>query len=125
MPTRCATMDIDISIDRPRRGVPLRSYAGFLEVTGWAAATEPITELGVRGPAGEWERAVYCQPRPDVAAVHPKLAHAGRSGFKAFVKAPASLDRLEIRAVAGRKAKAREVGVSVSSDVREIAVEYS
>lgn len=113
-------MQIHLAIDRPRPGVPVRSYSGWLEVTGWAAAAQPISAIEVRVPDGAWQRAIYGQPRPDVAKAHPRLAHSGRSGFRAFVPLGGQADvrRLEVRAVAGTSSK--EVDVAVTSEVRRI-----
>lgn len=111
-----------IAIDRPRAGVPVRRYGGWLEMSGWAAADEPIHDIRARADGGEWARAVYCQPRPDVHAAHPKLAHAERSGFQVFLRAAAAARWLEVEVAAGGKPVRYGAKVEVTSDVREIEV---
>jgi SAM-dependent methyltransferase len=109
-----------VSIDRPRPGVPLRRYGGFLEVSGWAAASEPVVDIRVRADDGPWSRAVYCQPRPDVQAVHQRLPGAGRSGFQAFVHGGPSPRRVEVSVAAGRKRWTYGTAVPIQSEVCDI-----
>ncbi|MCA8975175.1 MAG: class I SAM-dependent methyltransferase [Planctomycetes bacterium] len=111
-----------IAIDRPRAGVPVRSYDGWLEVSGWAAAGEPVRDIRVRFGDGAWARAVHCQPRPDVLAAYPKLPGAARSGFQAFVETAGDRSELEVVVTCGSKGTTYGQTARISSEVREIEV---
>lgn len=117
-------MKIHVAIDRPSGRVPARVYDGWLEVIGWAAGEAAIDWLGLRLDEGPWQEAIYGGVRPDVAAVHPGLVHAARSGFRAFVPLPASGARpncLEVQALAG--GERHKVQVPFAFEVRPIALQ--
>ncbi|MGC6489341.1 MAG: methyltransferase domain-containing protein [Planctomycetota bacterium] len=115
-------MSKHLAIDRPCPGTPVRRYDGWFEVSGWAAASEPITDIRVRADDGPWYRAYYCLPRPDVEAAHPKLTSSGRSGFQGFAQGPADATRIEVQATYGTPSKTFAKAADIASDVREIQV---
>lgn len=113
-----------IAIDRPRGGVPVRRYDGWLEVSGWAAAGEPIVDIRARADGGDWHRATFCQPRPDVQAAHPKLAGADRAGFQAFVRGARDVRAIEVVATAGARRRATfSATAPITSEIRDIEVD--
>jgi hypothetical protein len=84
-----STVDVEspllLALDEPSPdGVQV---SGIVRVAGWAAGGSPIVRIEVSCddvPVGVTETGV---PRPDVAACHPALVGAGRSGFAMALEA--------------------------------------
>lgn len=113
---------IKFSVDRPGRRVPARCYDGWLEVTGWAAGDHPVVDISLRLGSSDWVRAVHGGVRPDVEAAHPRLVHAGRSGFRAYVPMPLQSTASKLEIVLSTSREKRSLDVPCHFETRHIAL---
>ncbi|HEX4997912.1 MAG TPA: class I SAM-dependent methyltransferase [Terriglobia bacterium] len=78
---------LEIYIDEPHTQ-SVSSISGWLEVSGWAAGTEPVEKVTLRVAEGEAVRARYGGFRLDVGAARPKYVNGSYSGFSGHIRIP-------------------------------------
>ena len=77
---------LEFHIEQPA-GISVSLVEGWLELSGWAAGTEPIVGITFQLAGSAPVRARYGGNRPDVAAAHPDYLHGTCSAFACHVYA--------------------------------------